>query len=685
MKRFNFLAVLILLLGVVALNAQTVNVTFLVNTAAVPDTLGPNSVVQLRGSGGDLTWGGDSPIFLHNIGGDYWQGTYAFPANTTIEYKFYTNAEHDTVYAGAGWEHQGWEGDIAGGNRYLELGDADTSLALQFVNGWKLGVDQYGAPYDTNDSTVVVYVRVNMQGWDDFNPNTQIVGLRGSNTSDWGETGDISWGKTYALTRETDHVNGGSQRYSGGYFYSGAVHVPNKYIGNNLQFKVVVHNAGADLSEDWGNMIYNSNREDVVPISANDTTVHWFWFDNRKPIVVNHQDTVIINFQADMSKAITNRGFAYGDTIEVRSGYFGTASAVSVKQMVRQGFTNIYAVTDTVITTVGAKLDYQYYLIKNGVEYREIFYNFYYDGQTTGEAERRVVDVSSNSLTVQDISNSQTDLHRMPLFRNTQTLSQDVLVTFTCDVRPAIYQLKAGATLDDIQGNLDISDPDSVMILGVAINGPATGGWGTWGPGLMEDEAHKMYDDGTHGDAVAGDSIFTLQIQFYKDSTNNVIGQEFKFGIGGGDNEGGKGGYGNNHIENIDDTQNTYTIASQFGSINPAFYSAWDYDNQGPATGVEEEGIVPYVFSLQNNYPNPFNPETTIRYTLGATEKVNLAVYDMLGRKIATLVNVNQKAGAYTVRWNGKDDAGRSVSSGMYIYRIEAGSFKMSRKMVLMK
>ncbi|MCD6117641.1 T9SS type A sorting domain-containing protein [bacterium] len=685
MKRFTLLAVLVLLLAVAALNAQTVNVTFLVNTAAVPDTLGPNSVVQLRGSGGDLTWDGGSAIFLHNVGGDYWQGTYAFPANTTIEYKFYTNAEHDTVYAGAGWEHQGWEGDLAGGNRQLVLGGVDTTLDLQFVNGWKQGATQFEAPYETNDTTAVVYVRVNMQGWDDFNPNTQVIGLRGSNTSDWGETGDISWGTTYPLTRETNHVNGGSQRYSGGYFYSGAVHVPNTYIGGSIQYKVVVHNAGADLSEDWGNMVYNSDHQDVVRVSADDTTAHWFWFDDHKPIIVNHQDTVIVNFQADMSKAITNRGFAYGDTIEVRSGYFGTASAVSIKQMVRQGFTNIYAATDTIISSVGSDLDYQYYLIKNGIEYREVYYNFYYAGQTTGEAERRAADISSKSLTVQDISDSQTDLHRMPLFRNTQTLSQDVLVTFTCDVRPAIYQLKAGATLDDIQGNLDISDPDSVMILGAAINGPASGGWGTWGPGLMSDAAHQMFDDGTNGDAVAGDSIFTLQIQFYKDSTNNVIGQEFKFGIGGGDNEGGKGGYGNNHIENIDDTQNTYTIASQFGSINPAFYSAWDYDNQGPSTGVEEDGIVPYVFSLQNNYPNPFNPETTIRYTLGSAEKVNLAVYDMLGRKIATLVNANQKAGAYTVRWTGKDDAGRSASSGMYIYRIEAGSFKVSHKMVLMK
>jgi hypothetical protein len=207
--------------------------------------------------------------------------------------------------------------------------------------------------------------------------------------------------------------------------------------------------------------------------------------------------------------------------------------------MRRQGFSTLYSAIDTIMTTIGEHLDYQYYKIKNGVEYREIYYNFLYTGETTGEQERRVQDqVASNNIKIKDIIDSKSEVHRMTLFRNTAILARDVLVTFLCDVRPAIYQVKVGTMLDDIQGNVDISDPNQILQLGVAMNGPATGGLGTWGPNLMIDPLCQMFDDGTHGDAVAGDSIYTLQIQYYKDSLD-VVGQEFKFGIGGGDNEGG--------------------------------------------------------------------------------------------------------------------------------------------------
>jgi hypothetical protein len=81
------------------------------------------------------------------------------------------NNAHSSVAAGVEWEHQGWEGDLATGNRLLTVGNADTTLPLQFVNGWKYGGDQYEAPYTTNDSSFVVWVRVRCQGWEDFNPD----------------------------------------------------------------------------------------------------------------------------------------------------------------------------------------------------------------------------------------------------------------------------------------------------------------------------------------------------------------------------------------------------------------------------------------------------------------------------------------------------------------------------------
>lgn len=669
-----------------AANATKMKVTFIANTATVPDTLGPTSVVQIRGSGGALTWDGNSPTRMESIGGDYWKVTLEFDAGADVQFKFFTNV-HTTIAGGVEWEHQGWEGDVATGNRLLKVGNADTTLPLQFVNGWKSGAGQYEAPFTTNDSTTVVWVRVNMQGWDDFNAAAQQIGIRGSNQVDWGQTGEISWGKTYLLKAESDHVNGGSQQYSGRFFYSNAVHVPNKYIGNKIQFKVVVHNAGAPLDEDWGNMIYNSGREDVVAVNV-DTSAYWFWFDNKRPRVVEHKDVVVIEFVADMKNAIDGKGFAFGDTIEVRSGYYGTASEVRSKMMKRQGFSTLYSAKDTITTTIGAHLDYQYYKIKNGVEYREIYYNFLYTGETTGEAERRVQDpVASNDIKVEDILDSKSEVHRMPLFRNTAVLARDVLVTFLCDVRPAIYQVKVGTVLDDIQGDIDITDPNQILQLGVAINGPATGSWGNpvgpdWGSHLMTLENKRMFDDGTHGDAVAGDSIFTIQFQYSRDSLD-VIGQEFKFGIGGGDNEGG---YGNNHIENIDDTNPTFTIYGQFGSIAPVDYYTWNFDLRIP-TDVQQVDMptVPDEFSLEQNYPNPFNPTTEIIYTLPKETEVTLAVYNTIGQKIATLVSEKQAAGEYRVRWLGLDQNGKNLPTGIYFYRLDANEFTATKKMVLVK
>jgi hypothetical protein len=270
----------------------------------------------------------------------------------------------------------------------------------------------------------------------------------------------------------------------------------------------------------------------------------------------------------------------------------------------------------------------------------------------------------------------------MPRFRNTATISQDVLVTLTCDVRPAIYQVMMGDTLVDIQGNVDITSAQQILDLGVAVNGPMSGNWDSWGASLMAAENHKMWDDGTHGDEVAGDSIYTIQYQFNVDS-NDVVGQEFKFGIGGGDNEGG---YGNNHIENIDDSQSTFTMDAQFGSIDPVFYAAWDFDTQTPVTGVERlTDEMPTEYALEQNYPNPFNPSTRIQYSLVRAQTVKLTVYNVLGREIATLVNEKQKPGVYNVTWDGTDMTGRQVSAGVYFYRIQAGSFIQTHKMMYLK
>ncbi len=94
---------------------------------------------------------------------------------------------------------------------------------------------------------------------------------------------------------------------------------------------------------------------------------------------------------------------------------------------------------------------------------------------------------------------------------------------------------------------------------------------------------------------------------------------------------------------------------------------------------------LPSVFALHGNYPNPFNPKTTIRFDLPEAQTVRMTVYGVDGRKIATLLDEVRGRGAHDVVWYGRDDAGKSVASGTYFFRIEAGPYSQVRKMTLMK
>jgi hypothetical protein len=99
-----------------------------------------------------------------------------------------------------------------------------------------------------------------------------------------------------------------------------------------------------------------------------------------------------------------------------------------------------------------------------------------------------------------------------------------------------------------------------------------------------------------------------------------------------------------------------------------------------PLTGIEDKATLPTSFALNQNYPNPFNPSTTISFDVPVTSKVILNVYDILGNHVATLVNETKEAGRYNVTF----DASK-YTSGVYIYRIQAGSFVQTKKMILMK
>ncbi len=105
-----------------------------------------------------------------------------------------------------------------------------------------------------------------------------------------------------------------------------------------------------------------------------------------------------------------------------------------------------------------------------------------------------------------------------------------------------------------------------------------------------------------------------------------------------------------------------------------------------PLTSVNEGAGTPSAFALLQNYPNPFNPSTTIGFSVSQSGSVLLDIYDLTGRHVRTLLSGQTAAGHHTVRWDGRDDRGSSVGSGVYFYRLKAGANSaVSKKMLLMK
>ena len=109
---------------------------------------------------------------------------------------------------------------------------------------------------------------------------------------------------------------------------------------------------------------------------------------------------------------------------------------------------------------------------------------------------------------------------------------------------------------------------------------------------------------------------------------------------------------------------------------------------QGQAGIIPSSSTIPKTFSMAQNYPNPFNPSTTIRYEVPQgrpSVHVEITIYDLRGRRVRTLVDEEKEPGIYQVHWDGRDAAEKKVPSGVYLYKIMAGDFLSTRKMVVVR
>ena len=120
-----------------------------------------------------------------------------------------------------------------------------------------------------------------------------------------------------------------------------------------------------------------------------------------------------------------------------------------------------------------------------------------------------------------------------------------------------------------------------------------------------------------------------------------------------------------------------YTLKDSYGK-------KWDFTVKVQLNS-NNESIPKNINALYENFPNPFNPITTISYSLKEDGLTKLVIYNSLGQEIQTLVNDHQKAGIHTVQWNGRNNKGQNVSSGLYFYKLKAGSFVKTQRMMLVE
>ena len=615
---------------------------------------------------------------------EYWFTTVVLDNSLSYDYKFGAHIKNLDGTISSYWENDLPGADYQGNNRIITLSADNSEEDLNHYLG--RGPDNDTPPYTATDS-IDIYFRVNMSNNLDFNPATQKVHMAGDLESE--VTGGDNWSHGIEMTNLGDGYWGYHWRGKSG-------------LTEPLNYKFTLGDwSGTHEDGLTGDYIVGGNRQLTLP--EEDATVAWVWYNNNAPSPFTASSKVpSLTFHTNIGKAIANNGWADGDLLLVKWGYGKTSDKVHVDTLVA-GVGGDYKITisptDSVSVDDAIGMYYQYYRVTGGAEYRETFFNFDTTWTDVSLQERRWASLKGKGgtdVSLVDYVDSKTHGRRFPIFRNATKVDADaadsdsLLVTWTADLRPIYYQLLSygsdtADSLAGIQGakTLYYSDRDSILSWGVWMNGPAIGGWnarGAWGSGLRADSLAKMHDDGTHGDATAGDSVYTVQFNYQKNSTD--IGMEFKFGVNAEDNESG---FGLNHIENID--VSSPTVVSQFGSINPNRYNAWNFDRGQPGNlAVEELAGIPEVFELSNNYPNPFNPTTSIEFNIPLASEISLTIYNVMGQEVAKVHNGFAQPGAYKAVWNGRDNFGEKAPSGIYFYELKAENhFHKVKKMTLLK
>lgn len=662
--------------------AQTVNVKMRINTSTCLDTLNSNHIVYVCGetsnpNGTDpaITWDAKTTkLIAHNVGGDYWEVSFKANPGDVIKYKFvaFFNAENSTFHWG------GWEGPIdagfsTGDNRGLVVGSSDTTLPLQYFNGWENKVAQYWKPFQSKQDTIAVYFRVNMGGAD-FNPESQLVDVRGG--APLGT--DSPWITIKTLSREMNSVNGGS-------FWSGVAYIAKSSVtaGAQQSFKYVIQ------PETWES---SSNRSftftaNILNVTG-DTTLHWVYFNNLKPQGAKVTANLLFRLKLDALEKAGMFNRALGDKIAITGAKgwppstFSFDTEPAMLKMTYNSDLEEWNLYETFSKFPAESIPYKYYIAWDTSRVDTASPNFipglmlsdgWEEPGVTGGADRTYIYTDQTEQIVQgDFGADQQFFNSL---HPNGVITNPIKVTFRINMAPAasettnptatlfrpgidtVYVQFDGCLVSVTQGKTMWGTDNRLMLADADGDGVYTGTYDLNPPTFNQFCYRIVYTSPTGevwngtGSAVRGRRYY----QYVKPvSINPVVYPD------------------------------TYELAKMDWMTSELTIE--DLPDLGEVTDVKDNHAgIPLQYKLAQNYPNPFNPTTMITYTVPERGAVKLEIFDILGRKVATLFNAEQFAGTHSLEWNSTNDSGARVTSGVYLLKMQAGNFTKVKKMLLVK
>ncbi len=663
-------------------NTDPVKVTFTVNMATLLDTLQEYHTVQIKGApvgadgantglGSIITWDTGS-LEMTNIGGDYWQASFDMSPGDVLNYKFWAGVDPETPLING--TEQGWE---SGDNNVFALpanAAGDTVLPVQWY-------ETRMKPFESKTDSVGIWFRVNVGAevqLENFDPAVHTMAVRGT-------PAPLAWDDS-APTLNYEGANGNNHFYSGVIYFDAddvAASAPDNRPAQTVKYKFFMNNGTGDGG-------YEQGADKFVTLGAlADTTFKWDYFSGKRPSDSPVLNTTL-NFEVNVG-ILEGLGYFNSsiDTVYSR----GTFNGWGATEMAFNSFSGTYEVSNIPFkTTVGAEVAYKYYVKWDKSRDDEGSVN-YLSGiihDQSGWEEPGVTGGGDRIFAMVDAENQPkrseffNGVEPKALMTPANVEGGAITVNFAIDMSPAVQNAAQPFDASNDSVYLFVDTPFFALTNGITVPGDGGGNWLTISD--EERESVRFTDED-------GDMIYTLALELQLPTLNHI---GFRVAYGEPTSEDGSlfvhgSGFsaGRRHYQYVQ------PIVAENGAVTwPSSYTmptlTWKIDDldweaapdyNTPNTSAEDETEVVREFALNQNYPNPFNPTTNISFSLADAAPVKLTVYNLLGQEVTTLISGKlMNAGTHNVAFNAA-----SLSSGVYIYRLEAGSFVSNKRMTLIK